>query len=113
MAHISGVWQRWLPASQPAPEPIGVAVANARSLVAIAAAAGRPIGNAILQPILDAGTAVAAGPVPPATEEAFYAAYAALAEATADLSKRPRGTREYPFEDAVEDAVAQVVSHRQ
>jgi hypothetical protein len=97
-------WLRLPNRCPPRPEPITVAVANARLVLAQAAAAGRAVPPGISQPILDARAALAAGPLPAATEQAFYAASTELARMTTDISKRLRPKREYPFEDAIEDA---------
>jgi hypothetical protein len=101
---LSQPWLWWLPVARPSPDPAAAAAASARTLLGHAAAAGLTVPPGLTQPILDMQSALAAGPVPPAVELAFYAAYSDLTKATADISKRPRTARECPFEDAVEDA---------
>jgi hypothetical protein len=110
MFTVSDLWRKWFPTAQPAPNSAAAAVVNARALLGYAAAAGRPIPSTVVQPILNMKAALDAGPVPAATEQAFYAAFTDLTQATADISKRVRERREYPFEDAVEDA-EQLLKH--
>ena len=88
----------------PRQEPVAIAVSNARDLLVQAAAAGQIVPGSVSQPILNARTALTAGPLPEATEQAFYTAAAELARLTTDVSKRSRPKREYPFEDAIEDS---------
>ena len=110
MEMLLSLWRQWFPPAQPAPDPVVAALANARALLGHAAAAGRPIQNTVVQPILDMQAALVAPPVSAQTEQAFYVAFAELARETAYISKRPLNKRECPFEDAVEDA-EQLLKH--
>ncbi len=101
---MSQPWQWRLPVIRPPPDPAAAATADARRLLGQAAAAGLALPPDLTQPIIAMQSALASGPVPPAVEQAFYAAYAGVTKATADISKRPWAARECPFEDAVEDA---------
>lgn len=76
----------------------------ARAMLGRAAAAGRAVPPEISRPILAVSPAPASGQVPPAVEDALDEAYTRLAQLTADLSKRASAPREYPFEEALEDA---------
>lgn len=96
--------RRWLSMLQPVPDPATLAVAEARALLGHAATVGRPVPDTISGPIFAMQAALASPPVSTQVEQDFYVAYTVLTAQMADISKRPRGKREYPFENAVEDA---------
>ena len=101
-ADILATMRLWLLAA--APTPATDAPTLARAMLGRAAAAGRTVPADISGPILAVPPAPAAGQVLPDVEDAFNEAYTRLAQLTADLSKRAGAPREYPFEEALEDA---------
>jgi hypothetical protein len=97
--------REWLrPQAAGVDESLGVAVRRAQFLMIRAAEAGRVVPPATASVIDAAGKLAASGALTGPAEQEFFAAYGQLQALTADLSKRPRTRREYPFEEALEDS---------
>ena len=90
--------------AEPEVDAISAALQRAQALMILAMEAGRDVPADLRAAVDKAAQQHREGTLAGAARDAFLDAYQQMRRLTADLSKRPRNRREYPFEDSLEDA---------